>query len=128
VELADPTDRGQGWDLLLRVINPITDTILPDEVPAQCKNYQGPVRTMKPIEDLERCVQHSDSRIAYLFILGDLSDEFMDRLEEAQLGMERKLARPIECVVVDQDQIAALYLTYMVDAEQMQAKSDEFSG
>jgi len=48
IEVTERCDRGKGWDLLVRIINPLTRTILLDDVPVQCKNYTGNVTELTP--------------------------------------------------------------------------------
>lgn len=119
VEITDPSDRGKGWDLLLRILNPVTGGVLLDDVPVQCKNFSGNVSTMDPIDDLKRCVENSESEspIAYLFIMGELPDDYPKAIDQAELEMEEQLGRPISFVVVDQSRIASLYIRYMTDIE-----------
>lgn len=69
VEVKEQSDRGKGWDLLIRIINPITETILLDDVPVQCKNYSREVWDNRAIDDLARSIRNSKSRVAYLFII-----------------------------------------------------------
>ena len=58
VEVKSRKDVFKGWDLLLRILNPITGSLLLDDVPAQCKNYYdyGTVDSNLPIEVLVRCI------------------------------------------------------------------------
>jgi hypothetical protein len=63
IEVKEQSDQGKGWDLLIRIINPITETILLDDVPVQCKNYSGEVWDNRAIEDLVRCILNSKSRV-----------------------------------------------------------------
>jgi hypothetical protein len=113
IEIKKRQDIGKGWDLLLRVINPLTRTTLMDDVPVQCKNYSGEVDLQQPIDDLERCVRNSNSPIAYLFILGKLSPEFRHALERRQESLGKELGREVSFEVVDQDRIAELYATFL---------------
>ena len=103
-------DSGKGWDFLIRIYDPITNEILIDDIPAQCKNYEGVVHTEKPIEDLERCVRNSESSLFYLFIIGDLSDEYTKKIYAKQEELSGELKRHIEFRVVDQNRIAELYI------------------
>src|SRR5439155_1565847 len=86
VQVKERRDTGRGWDLLIRIVNPITQTILVDDVPVQCKNYTGSVTTTQPIDDLERSIRHSDTNahVAFLFILGDITDDFRRALQLRQ--------------------------------------------
>jgi hypothetical protein len=38
IEVKERKDRGKGWDLMVRLINPLTKTIALDDIPVQCKN------------------------------------------------------------------------------------------
>lgn len=96
--------------MLLQLFDPITNEVLSDDVPVQCKNYQGEVLTNQPIEDLERCVKHSNSNIFYLFIIGKLTDVFWKNLNEKQNDLTKILNRNIIFRVIDQYRIAELYL------------------
>lgn len=111
VEVKEHVDRGCGWDMLVRFINPITNEVLLDGVPVQCKNYAGEVRTMLPLDDLERCVRSSDSSYAMLFILGELTDEFRQAVQERQQTLTSELGREIQFDVVDESRIAEIYAT-----------------
>lgn len=113
VEVKARQDTKQGWDLLVRIMNPVTGAILLDDVPVQCKNYRGRVEDDRPIEDLERCIKNSGSRIAYLFIFGELSESFLHGIDQAAERLSDELKKPIELVVVDQDRIADLYLQFV---------------
>jgi hypothetical protein len=109
LEVKERKDRGKGWDLMIRIVNPLTQTILLDDLPVQCKNYTGRVTTIQPIDDLERCIRNSDSDRAFLFIVGDLTDEFLRLLRERQEKLSRELGREVTFEVIDQDRIAELY-------------------
>jgi len=113
IEIKKRQDTGKGWDLLLRIINPLTKTMLLDDVPVQCKNYSGEVVTHQPIDDLDRCVRNSKSPIAYLFILGKLSQDFRHALEQRQESLRKELGREVSFEVVDEDRIAELYATFL---------------
>lgn len=110
IEVISRKDSGKGWDLTLRILDPITGEVLFDEVPAQCKNFTDVVLTEAPIRDLERCVRNSESSIAYLFILGNLSDQFLQALELSQSQLGEELGRDITYRLVDQEAIARRYL------------------
>jgi hypothetical protein len=109
LEVKKQGDSRQGWDLTMRILDPIDGSILHDNIPVQCKNYNGAVKTKRPIDDLERCIRNSGSSIAYLFIIGDLTkefeDEFDNRLELLQTENEH-----IKLKVIGQEQIAKMYL------------------
>jgi hypothetical protein len=113
IEIKKREDIGKGWDLLLRIINPLTRTTLFDDVPVQCKNYSGIVDLHQPIDDLERCIRNSKGEIAYLFILGDLSHDFRHELERRQESLGKELGHRVSFEVVDQDRIAELYATFL---------------
>jgi Restriction endonuclease len=112
VEVKDPRDTKQGWDLLIRIRDSITGKILLDDVPVQCKNYQGEVSDNRPIDDLKRSIldKHSNSSVAYLFILGDLTEEYRHRIDRAQEELSKGRDAPVELVVVDQERIAELFI------------------
>lgn len=110
VEVKERVDRGLGWDLLVRFINPITNAGLMDEVPVQCKNYVGAVNIDRPIDDLERCIRNLDgASYAMLFILGDLSDAFHQRVREREASLSQELGRGITFDIVDEGRIAEIY-------------------
>ena len=69
IEIKQDWDSHKGWDLLLKMRDPVTDEILIDNIPVQCKNYQGEVLDIRAVSDLKRCFQNSTSNIAYLFII-----------------------------------------------------------
>lgn len=112
IDVKDGWDAGLGWDLTISIRDKLTGEVLHDDVPVQCKNYYGEVVTEKPIEDLERCIRNSPPSvdIAYLFILGDLTEQFYKALETLELKMKTELQRNISFRVVDQSQVAKLYL------------------
>lgn len=104
-------DSGKGWDMLIQIQDPISGTILHDDVPVQCKNYYGEVYTSRPIQDLVRSIQNSDSNIAYLVILGKLTEQFLIDFEKEK-NLLKSSSRNIDLILIDQDQIADLYMTY----------------
>jgi len=114
IEVKDLTDRGRGWDMLIRIINPLTQTILHDDVPVQCKNYEGGVDDFGPIDDLERCLENSDSPVAYLMILGQLSPKFMAELQIRQDALQKKRDRPTTFEIVSEDRIAEIYSAFVM--------------
>lgn len=114
VEVKERADRGKGWDLLLRIINPITQKILLDDVPVQCKNFTGPVESFQPIDDLERAIRNSSAQVAYLFILGQLSGRFKLELERRRESLQQELGRLVSFELVDEDRIAELYACLLV--------------
>ena len=114
IEVKEHRDSGKGWDLLVRIINPLTQTILLDDVPVQCKNLTGDVTSLDPINDLERCIRNSSSQVAYLFILGKLSKRFLEELQIRQEMLRKELNRPVSFEVVTEDRIAEIYAAYVV--------------
>jgi len=110
IQVKERKDQGKGWDLMVRLINPLTQTIVVDDIPVQCKNYTGPVTALEPINDLERCVRNTGSPLAFLFIMGDLTDEFRGNLLKRQEELSRELGREISFELIDQDRIAELYV------------------
>lgn len=113
IEVKELRDNGKGWDLLIRIVNPITKTILLDDVPVQCKNFTGEVTSHAPIDDLARCVKNSGSHVAYLFILGQLSKTFLEELRVRQEVLVKELGRPVVFEVVNEDRIAEIYTAYL---------------
>lgn len=113
IEVHSRADTKQGWDLLIRVLDPITGEILVDEVPVQCKNYEGEVDDTRPIEDLERAIKNSGASLAYLFIMGSLTAAFRERLEKTQDSLSAELGRPVTLRLLDEELIAKLYLSKM---------------
>jgi hypothetical protein len=105
LEVKKQGDSKQGWDLTMRILDPIDGSILHEDIPVQCKNYNGAVRTKEPLDDLERCIKNSGSSIAYLFIIGDLTEEFNKELEKRIAENEG-----IKWRVIGQEQIAKMYL------------------
>ncbi len=112
VAVKERRDTHKGWDMLLQISNPVTNAVLVDDVPVQCKNYSGKVTDDRPIDDLARCIKNSRKDIAYLFILGDLSEEFRARLDKCCEALADDLGKEITFEVVDQDMIAELYLRH----------------
>ena len=117
VEIKESRDTRQGWDLLVSVRNPLTDEILQDGIPIQCKNYTGEVEDDRPIKDLARCIENSNSEVAILFILGDLTDEYRRKLHLKEEELQRDKDRPVKFEVVDQDRIAEMYLACLGSEE-----------
>lgn len=109
VEVKTWSDTGQGWDMKVQFVNPITGAVLIDEVPVQCKNYVGQVLTQRPIDDLERCVRNSGATRAMLLIMGDLTEEYLQQIAERAAKLTEELRREIVFEVVDQDRIAEMY-------------------
>lgn len=112
VEIKNGWDSGNGWDLTITIRDNITEEVLYDDVPVQCKNYLGEVITTRPIEDLERCIKNSNKTvdIAYLFIFGQLKDQFYNNVRILEQKLQDELKRNIRFRIVDQDQIVNLYL------------------
>lgn len=104
-------DSGKGWDMLLRIMNPLTGSVLDDDIPAQCKNFSGKVVDKKPIDDLVRCIENSDKNIAYLFILGELTPEFWAYRDEEHEKLKDRKGKDISFEIVDQGRIAELYMS-----------------
>lgn len=123
VQVRRRQDNHQGWDLLIRIINPVTGDILLDDVPVQCKNFEGDVTDYGPIDDLKRCINNSTSDLAYLFILGNLSNDFLCEVDRAAERLSTKRERKTSLVVVDENRIANLYLRYVLGAHE-QAETD----
>lgn len=116
VEVVDDSkDSHQGWDFLIRIQDPLcSGEFLHDPVQVQCKNYTGKVNSDKPIDDLMRCVQNSDSTIFYLCILGDVTEEFKEKLADAEERARDNTGRDVQFRLMDQYEIARLYMKYMV--------------
>ena len=110
VEINKQGDHGLGWDLTMRILDPIDGSVLKEDIPVQCKNYEGKVKTTKPLKDLERCAKNSNSSIAYLFIMGDLTEEFNLNFDKKLELVKQDQNRDIEWRIIDQEQIAKLYL------------------
>ena len=106
-------DNHKGWDLTLRITDPVTGEVLLDDIPAQCKNYKGTVKTLRPFEDLRRCIENSTAGCAYLFTLGDLDHGLQERIGLLQEELSREQGREIRLHVVGPERIAELYLRYM---------------
>ena len=113
VEVSEQVDSGEGWDLLIRLRDPLTGEVYKDDVPVQCKNYTGAVTSHKPIDDLERCIEASGNDLAYLFILGELTDAFKDALKEREVVLSARRGCPISLRVVDGQRIAELYALHL---------------
>ena len=112
--VAGSGDVGKGWDFLINIRDPLSDEFLHERVPVQCKNYRGAVATNLPIDDLKRSVRNSESTIAYLVILGNLTDEFNQNLDDAEDALKSDLGRDVKFRTIDQDEIAKLYMKYMI--------------
>jgi hypothetical protein len=56
-----------------------------------------------------RSIRHTKSPVAYLFILGDLTDGFRSELERRRHSLELELEMPVSFELVEQDRIAELY-------------------
>lgn len=116
VEVVDDSkDNHKGWDFLIRIPDPLcSGKFLHDRVPVQCKNYTGKVNSDTPIDDLRRCVQNSDSTIVYLCILGDVTEEFKEKLADAAERAGDNAGRDVQFIMMDQHEIARQYMRYMV--------------
>jgi len=114
VEVVDSKASHKGWDFLIGIQDPCSGEFLHDRVPVQCKNYTDEVINDRPIEDLKRCVTNSDSSIVYLFILGDVTDEFKEKLADAAERAGDNAGRDVQFRIMDQHEIARLYMKYMV--------------
>ena len=112
--VAGSGDVGKGWDFLINIRDPLSDKFLHEVVPVQCKNYSGDVATSLPIDDLKRSLHNSESTIAYLVILGNLTDEFNQDLDDAEDALKSDLGRDATFRTIDQDEIAKLYMKYMI--------------
>ena len=109
IEVSEIKDVKKGWDLLIRIMDPLSNEILQDEIPAQCKNYTGEVKTDIPLEDLKRCADNSSSPYIYLFILGNIDNNYLGKIEELEQELSKKHNRKISIKVVTQDIIAEIY-------------------
>lgn len=123
IDVKEAKDSHKGWDLLIRIFNPLTGKILLDDIPVQCKNFTGLVSNTSPIDDLTRCIKNSGGDLAFLFILGTLTPEFQKHLQERQEQLSMELNRQITFEVIDQVRIAELYARHM--DENRQELSDE---
>ena len=114
IELKARGDSGYGWDLTITIRDVLTGEVLLDDIPIQCKNYEGVVSTTKPFEDLERSIKNSPKHVktAYLVIIGDLTEKFYHSLEAFETRVRTELEREIEFRVIDQRQLARLYLRF----------------
>ncbi|WP_442598631.1 hypothetical protein [Neobacillus sp. D3-1R] len=110
LEVKKQGDSKLGWDLTMRILDPIDGEELYDDIPVQCKNYQGKVTTSRPLEDLERCIKNSNSPLAYLFIMGDLSDDFQTEFDERLEELKNNYKKDVKWRIIGQEQIAKLYL------------------
>jgi|SaaInl4_135m_RNA_FD_contig_81_698953_length_2487_multi_3_in_0_out_0_3 hypothetical protein len=113
VGVKSPGDRGLGWDLTISMEDPVSGEVVADDVPVQCKNYQGEVLDIRAVSDLKRCFQNSTSNIAYLFIIGTLSKDFMSELGQLEAQISQENQRDIKICVVDQERIAELFLQHL---------------
>lgn len=113
VDLKVLGDSGKGWDLTLQITDPLTFEILHNEVPVQCKAYDGKVDTTKAIEDISRAIRNTEKTdIGYISILGKLTDEFESARIEAEEQLSKELERDIQIKVLTEDVLAELALTY----------------
>ncbi len=123
----DSGDSGKGWDFLINILNPLSDEYLHENVPVQCKNYRDDVETAQPMNDLRRSFRNSESTIAYLFILGNLTDEFNQKLEDTGVALKSDLGRDIKFSTLDQDAIAKLSMKDMLSELENQTVSRKLS-
>lgn len=114
IQVKERRDTGKGWDLLIRIITPLTGTILLDDVPVQCKNYTGDVFDLTPINDLERSIRNSKSQVAYLFILGQLTKQFMEALQTRQEELSKEMNQRVSLEIVGEDRIAEIFAAYFI--------------
>lgn len=114
VEVVDSKASHKGWDFLIGIRDPCSGEFLHDHVPVQCKNYRDKVISDEPIKDLKRCVTNSDSSIVYLCILGDVTEEFKEKLADAEERARDNTGRDVQFRLMDQYEIARLYMKYMV--------------
>jgi hypothetical protein len=111
IEVKQDWDSGKGWDLLLTMRDPLTDEILMDDIPVQCKNYRGDVDTEKPFDDMRRCFENIEGvSIGYIAIIGDLTDNFRKMHRDKEKEISAAVNREISIRLIDQEQIAKLYL------------------
>ncbi|WP_100399156.1 restriction endonuclease [Bacillus sp. FJAT-44742] len=103
-------DSGKGWDLLIQTTDPLSNEILLEGIPVQCKNYRGIVTDKRPIRDLEKCIINSNKSLAYLFIMGQLEKDYLNAINELQEELTEKLQREVKLAVVQQERIAEMYL------------------
>ncbi len=110
VDVKEQKDKGKGWDMRISITDPISNSVIHELAPVQCKNYYSDVYTEKPFDDLDRCIGNSESSLAYLFILGNLPEEFDRKMALLESKLHEKLGRAVNLIVVDQERIAELYL------------------
>ena len=110
VEVRDIQDTHQGWDLRVRIRDPLSGEPLYDDVPVQCKNFTGPVDDERPITDLTRSVRESRSGLAYLVILGEVDDSYRRRVAAAEEDLSREMDMQVKLIVVDEARVAQLYV------------------
>ncbi len=113
VSVKKKVDSRKGWDLTLTVRDPLTDAMIHDDVPVQCKNYTGNVNTDRPLSDLERSIRNSSSDLAYLVIMGEMTEEYRGMVLELEKKLSNELDRSISLRVVDQERVADLYLQHV---------------
>lgn len=123
VEVSRVQDSGKGWDIQLRLFDPVSSEILHDDVPVQCKNYTGDVRDTRPIEDLVRSIRNSGAGLAYLLILGTITPDFRSELERRQEELEAELGRSVRLILLDQDAIADMYMSAIATGHEFDESS-----
>lgn len=107
---AENRDSGKGWDIIVKIDNPLMKDD-PLELPVQCKNYKGEVSATRAIEDLERCIKGYGSNSAYLVILGDLTENFLEKLSSSEEKLSKQLNTEIKYKLIGQEDFAKLYLS-----------------
>lgn len=117
VEVKSHCDSGLGWDILIRILNPITNEVFLDDVPVQCKNFTSKVNTFSPIDDLERAIRNSNSSLAYLVILGDLTVAFLEEFNLRQEKLKKELKREVRFELITEDRIAELCSLHLIGLE-----------
>ncbi|MCM3724605.1 hypothetical protein M3226_02670 [Neobacillus cucumis] len=103
-------DSGKGWDLLIRITDPLSNEILLEDIPLQCKNYAGKVSDRRPIADLRKCIYNSKKNVAYLFIMGELGEDYLKQIAELEEELSEEIGREVKLIVVQQERIAEMYL------------------
>jgi len=113
VDVLSVTDSHQGWDLIITIRDTLDGEVSLSSIPVQCKNYCGEADWKKPCEDLERAIRNSPKEVAtaYLAIMGTLTDHFYKAIESLETRLTSELGRRIEFRVIDETQLAKLYLS-----------------
>lgn len=105
-------DRGEGYDLLIQATDPLTLEVLSDQIPVQCKAYKGKVNKIEAVNDIERAIRNTDSKLGYIAILGDLTDYFRDYVIETEERLSNELNEDVKIKILDHDNLARLALMY----------------